>query len=131
MSRAVLILTDPASRNKACDWIRRAPAGTRVEFKRAKRTIPQNDYMWMLLGDIAQQADHFGRKYKADKWKLIFMDALGREMELAPSLDGRHIVSLGQSSSDLSKQEMTDLIDLLLSWGAEHGVVFQDAQVAA
>jgi hypothetical protein len=35
-------------------------------------------------------------------------------------------VSLGRSSSDLSKEEMTSLIDLIHMFGANHNVVFHD-----
>jgi hypothetical protein len=37
---------------------------------------------------------------------------------------------LGRSSSDLSKAEMTDLIDLISAFGANHGVVFHDGVAA-
>jgi hypothetical protein len=37
---------------------------------------------------------------------------------------------LGRSSSDLSKQEMADLIELLQSFGSNHGVQFHDGVAA-
>ncbi|MTV61688.1 recombination protein NinB, partial [Streptococcus pneumoniae] len=37
-------------------------------------------------------------------------------------------VTLGRSSSDLSKAEMTDLIELIGAFGANHGVVFHDQE---
>lgn len=127
MSRAVLVLNNESVRSKALDWIGRAPAGTRIQFQRPKRTLEQNSRLWAHLGDIAEQFEHFGRKYTAAAWKVIFLSALGREVQFIPSLDGKTFIPFGQSSSDLSKQEMTDLITLIESFAAERGIQLHDA----
>lgn len=127
MGRATLILNDAGNKQLAAKWVRMAPAGTRVEFKRSKRTLPQNDHMWSLLTEVSQQATHMGRKYDTNSWKCIFLHALGREIEFLPSLDGKEIIPYGNSSSDLSKQEMSDLIDLIYAWGATHDIKFTGA----
>jgi hypothetical protein len=59
-------------------------------------------------------------------WKLIFLDALKRELRIVPNLDGTGFVNLGRSSSDLSKEEMSDLLELITAWGVEHGIKFND-----
>ena len=131
--RAALILTSDALRQRAAQWCLKAPPGTRVEWKRAKRTIPQNDRMWAMLTDIAKQVEHQGRRYGPEDWKCLFMHALGQEVRFLPSLSGQGFVPIGYRSSDLSKAEMTELIELMFQWGAEHGVTFHDdrQQVAA
>ena len=64
--------------------------------------------------------------------KVLFMHACGREVQFIPSLDNKTFIPWGQSSSDLSKEEMTSLIDFMHVWGAENGVVFHDqVEVAA
>jgi hypothetical protein len=126
MGRALLVINSTTDRRKAASWVEKAPWGTRVEFKASKRTLPQNDRMWAMLTDIADQVTHHGVKMPADDWKLVFLDALKRELRMVPNLDGNGFVNLGRSSSDLSKQEMTDLIELMFAWGAQHGVVFKD-----
>lgn len=132
MSRAILILNNAAERAKALDWITRAPAGTRVEFKGARRSNDQNARLWAHLTDVANQATHNGRKYNTNEWKVLFLHALGRETQFIMALDNKTFLPFGQSSSDLSKQEMTALIDFIEAWGAENGVVFHDtASVAA
>ena len=128
MSRALVILSSDADRNKAVSWCKGAPAGTRVEFKKTKRTIPQNDRMWAMLTDIAQQATHCGRKYKPEQWKAIFMQALGQEMEFLPSLDGKTFLPVGFRTSELSKDEMGELMELMTAWGADNGVRFSDPE---
>lgn len=126
MSRAMVILKSAADRARAVKWITAAPWGTRVEFKSSKRTNPQNDRMWAMLTDVATQKQHAGRKYTTDQWKVLFMHACGREVQFIPALDNSTFIPWGQRSSDLSKQEMTDLIEFIFKWGAENGVVFHD-----
>lgn len=126
MTRYLVVLNTELERARAIGFIRQAPAGTRVELRAAKRSLPQNDRMWAMLSDIATQKEHAGRKYTPDQWKVIFMAACGREVQFIPGLDGKTFIPWGQSSSDLSKQEMTDLIEFMLSWGAENGVAFHD-----
>lgn len=130
MSRALLVLSNQHVRAKAHRWIDSAPAGTRVEFKEAKRTLPQNARMWAMLTDVASQVPWHGVKLAADDWKLVFLDALKAELRLVPNLAGTGFVNLGRSSSDLSKSEMGDLMTLIEAFGAERGVVFQDDQPA-
>ena len=126
MSRAVLILTDKATRQRAATWCLNAPAGCRVEFKEAKRTTDQNALMWASLTKIARQVEWHGLKLSADDWKLMLMAGLNQEMRLVPNIEGNGFVNLGRSSSDLSKAEMGDLIELIFAFGAKHGVVFQE-----
>jgi hypothetical protein len=126
MSRAQLTLSGKPDRERAIKWVTQAPPGTRVIFKDAKRTLAQNDRMWAMLTDIASQKEHAGRKYTPDQWKILFMHACGREIQFLLALDKQTFIPWGQSSSDLSKHEMTEMIEFMFSWGAENGVTFHD-----
>ena len=126
MSRATLILSTPEVRVRAHRWIDAVPDRTRVEFKETKRTLPQNARMWAMLTDVATQVAWHGLKLAAEDWKLIFMDAMKREVRMAPNIDGTGFVNLGRSSSDLSIGEMGDLMELIAAFGAQHGVKFQE-----
>ena len=130
MSRAFLILVNDQVRQRAVTWCQKAPEGTRLEFKAPKRTLPQNARMWAMLTDVAQQVPWHGLKLSPDDWKLIFLDALKREVRMVPNLDGNGFVSLGRSSSDLTKEEMGDLMTLIEAFGAQHGVRFLDERAA-
>lgn len=131
MSRAVVVIQSQADRQKIATWAANVKPGTRVEFKEAKRSTDQNARMWAMLTEVAQQVPYHGIKLAADDWKLIFLDALKREVRMVPNLEGTGFVSLGRSSSDLGKGEMSDLIELIFKFGAEHGVVFQEQEQAA
>lgn len=126
MSRALLVLAYQSDREKAKSWIDKAPINSRVEFKAPKRTLPQNDKLWALLTEVAQQVLWHGVKLTPDDWKLIFLDALKAELRIVPNLNGTGFVNLGRSSSDLSKEEFADLITLIQAWGSANGVVFSE-----
>lgn len=131
MTRAVLILSNEAVRQKAAHWCAKLPHGTRVEFKETKRSIPQNDRMWAMLTDVSAQVQHAGCKLPPEDWKLLFLHQLRGELRLLPSLDGDGFVPIGNSSSDLGKGEFSGLIELIFAYGAKHGVVFQDPNAEA
>lgn len=131
MSRAEVVIRGAADRVRIANWAAQSPYGTRVLFKKSKRTIPQNDRMWAMLTDIARQLDWHGQRLTPDDWKLVFLDALKREKRLVPNIDGNGFVDLGRSSSDLSKDEMSELIDLMAAFGANHGVEFGDERERA
>lgn len=127
MSRAQVVIKSGADRALVSRWAAQVPYGTRVEFKQARRTVDQNSRMWAMLTDVATQLEWHGKRLRADDWKLVFLDGLKRELRIVPNLDGTGFVNLGRSSSDLSKQEMSDLMELIEAFGAQHGVVFHDS----
>ena len=126
MTRALITINGQSDRERAAKWLARAPIGMRIEFKQTKRSIPQNDRMWAMLTDIAAQITWHGKRMPADDWKLVFLDALKRELRIVPNIDGTGFVNLGRSSSDLTKDEMSGLFEIIHAFGAQHGVVFHD-----
>jgi hypothetical protein len=82
--------------------------------------------LWALLTEVAQQLDHSGKKYEPTQWKAIFLHAFGREVSFLPSLDQKTFLPIELSSSDLSKDEMTDFIEFIMKEAGERGVVFKD-----
>lgn len=126
MSRALITLRSKADFNRALRWISQAPAGTRLEFKAPRRSLPQNDRLWAMLTDVATQLRWHGQKLTPEDWKAVFVASLKRELRIVPNLDGNGFVHLGHSSSELSKEEFGNLLDLIDAFGANHGVVFHD-----
>jgi hypothetical protein len=84
-----------------------------------------------MLSEVAQQVPWHGMRLSAADYKLIFLDALKKELRIVPNLDGDGFVNLGRSSSDLSKEEFSDLLALIEAWGATHNVQFNDPKEAA
>ena len=131
MTRYTFTLHSAADRARALRTITAAPSGTRVEVKAVKRSLDQNAKLWACLSEIAHTKTHCGRKYTPDQWKVIFMHACGREIQFIPSLDQSTFIPWGGRSSDMSKDEMSNLLEFILAWGAENGVAFHDHEVAA
>lgn len=131
MSRALLVLAGQTERDRAVKWVRGAPVNTRVTFQEPKRTLEQSAKMWAMLTEVARQVVWHGQRLTPDDFKLIFLDALKREVRMVPALDDRGFVNLGRSSSDLSREEMSDLLELIYEWGARNGVVFSDGEKSA
>lgn len=131
MSRVSVTLRTQADRDKVCRWVQKVDAGTRVELKEAKRTSDQNARFWAMLTDVATQLAWHGQRLSTEDWKLIFLDALKRELRMVPNITGNGFVNLGRSSSDLTKAEFSDLIEIITAFGAGHGVQFQDDREVA
>lgn len=132
MTRYAFTLNSSADRARALRAVTQAPAGTRVEVKAAKRSLDQNSKLWAMLSEIATTKEHCGRKYTPDQWKIIFMHAMGREVQFIPSLDQSTFIPWGHRSSDLSKDEMSNLLEFIIAWGAENGMnLATDEAVAA
>lgn len=131
MPRALITIRGEEDRSRATRWVARLPFGARIEFKDARRSLPQNDRMWAMLTDIAMQVLWHGVRLTPDDWKLIFLDSLNSELRIVPNIDGTGFVNLGRSSSKLSKAEMGDLMELIAMFGANHGVKFHDPAEAA
>jgi len=125
-SRLSYVLWSDEIRQRVAQIVMTAEKDTRVDIKGPKRTLDQNSRMWAMLTDIAEQKVHCGRKYTTDQWKCLMLHGCGREIQFIPSLDNSTFIPWGQSSSDLSKAEMAELIEFMLAWGAQNGVVFHD-----
>jgi hypothetical protein len=125
MTRALLVLSNDTLRAKAADWCRRLPHGTRVEFKAPRRSVDQNSLMWQRLTEVSEQVEWYGQKLSPEDWKDVFSASL-RKARVVPGIDAGSFVPLGMRTSDMTKQEMTDLIELIGAFGAERNVVFRD-----
>ena len=119
MSAPTLIL--PRAAETAHKWIDAAPKWTTVTFHKPRRSLPQNARMWAMLSEIADAAEHNGRKYSPEAWKCLFMHALGHEAKFMVGLSGEPF-PVGFRSSRLSKEQMGELMDFIEAWAAESGV---------
>jgi hypothetical protein len=125
MSRALVIIRTDADRNLAARWAMNVPYGSRIEFKKPRRSLPQNDLLWARLTDIAQQIEWHGQRLSPADFKDMFTASL-RKARVVPGIDPGSFVLLGLHTSDMDKEEMTALLDLIEAFGVERGVVFSD-----
>jgi hypothetical protein len=126
MSRATLIIRNDRDRAEACRFIQNAPILTAVTFKRNRRTVDQNSKLWACLTDVARDVVWYGEKLTAEDWKTMFTAAL-RKTRIVPGIEGGGFVPLGMRTSDMTKEELSDLLELIMAFGAERGVKFHDS----
>ena len=126
MTQSFHLVSETVRRN-CISAILNAPDGYLVELKEPKRSTAQNDMMWSLLGDLAR-AKPEGRNWTPETYKAAMMHYLGHQVMFAEGLGGTGPFPVGFRTSRLSKRQMADLIDCILSYGAEHGVVFKDTR---
>ena len=86
------------------------------------RSDAQNRRMWAMLRDVSKQVVWHGKKLSDEDWKHVFSASLKRQ-KAVPGLDGGFVV-LGQSTSKMTKAEMSELQTLMEAFGAEKGVRF-------
>ena len=103
-------------------------AGHRLDLtiKKEKRSLPQNAKMWAALTDIANQVNWYGDKLSPDDWKTMLTASL-RKQRAVQGIDGGFVV-LGLSTSKMTKEEMSELLELAIAFGADQGVKFGAAE---
>lgn len=120
------VLSSDFARKRHCELAMKAPKGWVAELREPKRTMDQNDKMWAMLTDISR-AEPLSRKHTPDDWKAILMNACGWECQFIEGLDGRPFPQ-GLKSSQLSKSQMSSLIEFMFAFGAEHGIRWSDQE---
>ena len=125
-----MIIRSDADRKLIATWAKNVDAGTTVEFKKARRSPDQNRMLWAALGDVSKQVEWYGQYLPPEDWKDICTASL-RRARVVPGIDAGSFVPLGMRTSDMTKAELSDLLELIFAFGAERGVVFQDQEQAA
>jgi hypothetical protein len=90
------------------------------------RNLEQNAAMWAMLTDVSDQVVWHGRRLSPESWKHIFSSSL-KKQDVVPGLDGGFVV-LGQSTSSMTKREMSDLLELIQAFGAQQNVQFNQSE---
>lgn len=122
--RYATILSTPRARQRAKELIDEAPDGFVAVVHEPRRSLDQNDKMWAMLTDISL-AEPMCRKHTPDDWKAILMNACGWECQFIEGLDGRPFPQ-GFKSSQLTKGQMSSLIEFMFAFGSEHGIEWSE-----
>ena len=95
-----------------------------VTVRKEKRSKDQNALMWTLLEKVANQVEWYGEHLTADDWKNMLTASM-KQQKTVPGINGGFVV-LGASTSKMTKQELSDLVELIYAFGAEKGVSFAE-----
>jgi len=85
------------------------------------RTLEQNARMWAMCEEISKAVDWYGQKLSKEDWKTMFTAAI-RKHRVVPGIDGTSFVVLGDSTRRMTKQEHSELQDLIEAFASERGV---------
>jgi hypothetical protein len=126
-------LTGDLARRFAIQQVQAAPDGFVVTVGEPKKKREQEEKYHAMIGDIAKSCEFMGKKWPADDWKRLLVDAFAKVMRdagtpvhhdgrIVPSLDGARIVQLGIQTSEFYVKEAAEFIEYLYSYGSEHNV---------
>lgn len=136
MKKTFFLVHDTA-RNNAHIAINNSPHGYMVQISEPTKKRIQEEKYHAMIGDIARQSEHIGKKWDSDDMKRLLVDEFAEEMRIAgtpihhdgrviPSLDGKRIVQLGIQTRDFYVKEAAQFIEFLYAWGADRGVVWSE-----
>lgn len=95
-----------------------------VTVRKEKRSLSQNSRMWAMLSEVSTQVDWHGNKLSPNEWKDVFTAGLKRQ-KVVPGIDGGFVV-LGSSTSEMTKEELSEMIEFIYAFGAQKGVQFAE-----
>ena len=97
-----------------------------VSLYKKRRSNDQNAKMWAMLTDVSDSVMWHGQELTKEDWKNMFTASL-KGQQAVPGIDGGFVV-LGVKTSEMNTSEISDLIELMNAFGAEHNVVWTDAE---
>lgn len=93
------------------------------EYKETRRLL-QNDKMWCMLTDISEQVVWYSQKLTPAEWKDVFTAAM-KKLKVVPGIDGGFVV-IGGHTSKMTVAEMSEMIEFMYAFGAQHNVVWKE-----
>jgi hypothetical protein len=119
-------LFSPRQRSLAIEAVRNAPEHCVVEIKPRTRTLDQNAMLWRLLTitsrNIPWKVNGEDTLLTPDEWKDVFTASLSQEHRIAKGIRGGFVM-LGKSTSRMTVSQLSELIEFIYGFLAEHGVV--------
>lgn len=94
-----------------------------LRVTKERRTLPQNARMWAMLTEVSEQVDWYGHRLTPEEWKDVFTASL-RGQRAVPNLDNSGFVVLGSRTSEMSTDEISDLMELMSAFAAGRGITF-------
>lgn len=130
MNRDSRTIQTQKDRDDIIACVKVAPVGTTFEVRPKRRSTDQNSLMWSLLGQISRQVDWYGQKLSSEDWKDVLTASM-RRTRVVPGIDQGTFVPLGMRTSQMSKAELSDLLELMIAFGTEKGVKFREFEDVA
>lgn len=127
--KQIFQLSHELARKNAANAVIKAPEGFIVEIKPRTRSLDQNACLWALLTELSKKmqwpVDGQMVYLKPEEWKHILSAGLKRHQRVAMGIEGGFVV-LGQSTSKMTKAEMSELLELIHAFAADRGIDLGD-----
>lgn len=119
-------LAGPPQRAYAARMLASVPDGWVVRFGPPTRTLDQNARLHAMLGAILKSGFEWGGSAPdMDDLKTLFVSAwrkaTGRPCEIMQGFEGEP-VQMRQSTTTMTKAELTDLMEYVSAWCAERSI---------
>jgi len=91
-----------------------------VDIRPPTRNNLQNSLLWPWLTAISKGVDWYGQHLTNEEWKDVLTASLKRE-RVVPGINGGFVV-LGQHTSEMSKKDFSELLELTIAFATQHGI---------
>jgi len=118
--RKIYRLVHDTARKLAAAQIMLAPDGYVADIRPPTRNNLQNSLLWPWLTAISKGVDWYGQHLTNEEWKDVLTASLKRE-RVVPGINGGFVV-LGQHTSEMSKKDFSELLELTIAFATQHGV---------
>jgi hypothetical protein len=121
--KRIFHLAHDQARRGVAQFAQVAPEGWRVTFEPPKRGLDINAAMHATLGEIAARVTWAGKRWSIEAWKRMLVAAwsraVGLQIEIAPALDGMGVDVIYSPTSEMSQEQVRDLLGFIDAWKAE------------
>lgn len=140
-AKRVIYLRQEAQRTILLELVRSLPLSEKeplravIDAPKPNKTREQEEKYHAMIGDIARQYEHCGKKWDAEDMKRLLIDQFRRDtvkdvdigplwvsmgsVEMAPALDGSGVVMLGAQSRKFPLKLAIVFIEWLYAFGSE------------
>lgn len=138
------VVNDDSVRQRVIEFAREVPLGWEFIGRPARKTRDQEERYHAMIGDIARQYQHAGRRWDTESMKRLLVDAFKHEtrddpdlaplwramgdLRLVPSIGRDGFVALGDQTRKFPKKLASAFIEWLFAFGAENGVRWTEPQ---
>lgn len=127
--KQVFTLINQHVRQNALTAVCDAPENWQVVIQPKNRNLEQNAKFHAMCTELAEQAEHLGRKFTMEQWKHLIVSAHAIEtkepFEPICGLAGEFL-NIRESTAKMTIKRMASLIEFAYSIGADKGVRFSD-----
>lgn len=133
MDKQIFRLSHATARQNAARAVLNAPEDFMVRIEPPKKSRDQEAMYHAIFAEVANQHTFMGKKWDAETWKRLLVDAFARvkaeEGEplqghgaMVPNLDHTGFVQLGVQTRRFTKKEASEFIEFLHAWMADQEV---------